>query len=67
MEPEREACESNVDVVAVGKWAKVVDVSQSMTADYTYVVGIDTSYPVTYDDYATAAAAYERWFSLRWC
>lgn len=61
VEPEREACESNVDVVAVGKWAKVVDVSQSMTADYTYMVGIDTSYPVTYDDYATAAAAYERW------
>ncbi len=61
VEPKREGCESNVEMVSVGNWIKMVDQRQSLTADYTFVVNIDTDYFVSYDEYAAAAADYERW------
>lgn len=61
VEPRGADCESNVDMVAVTKWSNMVDGNQSLTADYTYVVSIDTGYPVSYDDYAATAADYEKW------
>lgn len=59
--PERRECESNIEQIYSRSWIQLVENYQSMTKDYTFVVMVDTSYPVADDSFALAAKDYEKW------